>query len=85
MAGLVILLAEDAFPADGMVSAFVAYLLRIDEHRNILHDKTECLGHGFAQRPGDSSQGLGSFQRHFWRIGHIAPPMPPVVPEGLLS
>ena len=55
IAGLMILFTEDAFLADGMVSAFVAYLLRINEHCNILHDKTECLGHGFAQRPGNSS------------------------------
>jgi len=55
IAGLMILFAEYAFPADGMVPAFVAYLPGVNEHRNILHDKTECLGHGFAQRPGDSS------------------------------
>ena len=55
MAGLVILFAEYAFLADGMVSAFVAYLLRINEQGDILHDKTECLGHGFSQRPGNSS------------------------------
>ncbi len=55
IAGLVVLFAEDALPADGMVPALVAYLFRINEHRNILHDKTECLGHGFAQRPGNSS------------------------------
>ena len=58
IAGLMILFAEDAFPADGMVPTLVAYLPAIDEHRNILHDKTECLSHGFIQRPGDSSQGL---------------------------
>jgi hypothetical protein len=59
IAGLVILFAEDAFLADGMVPALVAYLPRINEHGNVFHDKTECLSHGFAQRPGDSSQGLG--------------------------
>jgi len=58
MAGLMILIAEDAFLADGMVPAFVAYLLGVNEHGNVFHDKTECLGHGFAQRPCDSSQGL---------------------------
>jgi len=55
IAGLMVLFAEDAFPADGMVPALFAYLLRVDEHRDVFHDKTECLGHGFAQRPGDSS------------------------------
>jgi len=55
IAGLMILFAEDAFLADGMVSAFVAYLLRVDEKGDVFHDKTESLGHGFAQRPGDSS------------------------------
>jgi len=50
-----ILFAEYAFFADGMVSAFVAYLFRVNEHGDVFHDKTECLGHGFAQRPGDSS------------------------------
>jgi len=55
MAGLMILIAEDAFLADGMVPAFVAYLFRVNEHRNVFHDKTECLSHRFAQRPGDSS------------------------------
>jgi len=87
IAGLVILFAEDAFLADGMVSAFVAYLLGVDEHGDVFHDKTECLSHGFAQRPGNSSQGLGRLQGHFRGIGHIAlPPMPPpAVPEGLSS
>jgi len=55
IARLMILFAEDALPADGLVSAFVAYLLRVDEQGDVFHDKTECLGHGFAQRPGDSS------------------------------
>ena len=71
-AGLVILFAEDAFPADGMVSAFVTYLPGVDEKGNVFHDKTECLSHGFAQRPSDSSQGLGCLQGHFRGIGHIA-------------
>ena len=72
IAGLMILFAEDAFPADGMVPTLVAYLPGVDEHRNVLHDKTECLGHGFSQSPGDSSQGPGSLQGHFRGIGHIA-------------
>ncbi len=55
IAGLVVLFTEDAFLADGMVSAFVAYLFGIDEKGDVFHDKTESLGHGFAQRPGDSS------------------------------
>ena len=55
IAGLVVLFAEDAFLADGMIPALVAYLFGVDEHRDILHDKTECLGHGFSQRPGNSS------------------------------
>jgi len=55
IAGLMVLFAEDAFPADGMVSAFVADLPWIDEHRDVFHDKTECLSHGFAQCPGNSS------------------------------
>ena len=55
MAGLMVLFAEDAFPADGTVPALFAYLLRVNEHRDVFHDKTECLGHGFAQRPGYSS------------------------------
>ncbi len=72
IAGLVVLFAEDAFLADGMIPALVAYLFGVDEHRDILHDKTECLRHGFTQRPGDSSQGLGCRQGHFRGIGHIA-------------
>ena len=72
IAGLMILFTEDALPADGMVSALVAYLFRVNEHGNVFHDKTECLGHGFIQRPGDSSQGLGCLQGHFRGIGHIA-------------
>ena len=55
IAGLMVLFAEDAFLADGMVSAFVTYLPGVDEKGNVFHDKTECLSHGFAQRPGDSS------------------------------
>jgi len=55
VAGLMVLFAEYALPADGIISAFVAYLLRVDEKGNVFHDKTECLSHGFAQRPGDSS------------------------------
>jgi len=58
MAGLMVLFAEYAFLADGMVSALFAYLPRVDEQGDVLHDKTECLSHGFAQSPGDSSQGL---------------------------
>jgi len=53
--GLVVLFAEDAFPADGMVPAFVAYLFGVDEQGDVFHDKTECLSHGFSQSPGDSS------------------------------
>jgi len=40
IAGLVVLLAEDAVPADGTVPALFAYLLRVDEHGDVLHDKT---------------------------------------------
>ena len=40
IAGLMVLFAEYAFLADGMVSALVAYLLRVDEHGDVLHDKT---------------------------------------------
>ena len=72
IAGLMILFAEDAFLADGIISAFVTYLLGVNEKGDVFHDKTECLSHGFAQRPSDSSQGLGCLQGHFRGIGHIA-------------
>ena len=72
IAGLMILFTEDAFLADGMVSAFAAYLFGVNEHGDVFHDKTECLGHGSIQRPSDSSQGLGRLQGHFRGIGHIA-------------
>ena len=55
IAGLVILFAEDAFLADGIISAFVTYLLGVNEKGDVFHDKTECLSHGFAQCPGNSS------------------------------
>jgi len=55
IAGLMILFTEDAFLADGMVSAFVTYLFGVDEQGDVFHDKTECLSHRFAQRPGYSS------------------------------
>jgi len=52
IAGLMILFVEDAFLADGLVFAFGAYLLRVDEQSDILHHKLHGFGHRFAQRPG---------------------------------
>jgi len=56
-----ILIAEDAALTQRLVFAFVAYLPGVDEQGNVFHDNINGFRHGFAQRPGNSSQGLGTF------------------------
>jgi len=54
--GLVIFFAENTFPADGLIFALIAYLSRVNEHRDVSHDKFHGLSHRFIQRPRNPSQ-----------------------------
>ncbi len=55
IAGLMILIAEDALRADRLVFAPGAYLFGVDEQGDVLDDEFKGFGHWFAQRPCDSS------------------------------
>jgi len=60
VADFMIVIAEDAFLANGIIPALTADLFGIKEHGDVFDHDFKCHRHRFIQAPCDSSQDLRS-------------------------